>query len=92
MPTMTLRHTGKLVRNLEESQKIYEKLGFKQLEPVEHLRVVKLADINGRMIELVEGNWHDHIAVNFYKDPDDNTIETVEHLGGCKCTTLRKSE
>ncbi len=78
----TLRHAGILVKDLEESMAIYEQAGFKKVE-VEMLTVVKMADKNGAMIELVQGNWHPHIAVNWYEDPDGNYIETVEEV---KCT------
>ena len=73
----TLRHVGILVKQLEESKIHYESLGFKALE-IETLRVLKMTDVNGAMIELVEGNWHPHIAVNWYDDGDGNYIETVE--------------
>ena len=53
-------------------------MGFKLLEPVETLRVQKLIDINGNVFELVEGNWHRHIAVDWYEDDDRNCIEIVK--------------
>ena len=76
----TLRHAGILVKDIEESMKIYEAAGFQKVE-VEMLTVVKMADKNGAMIELVQGNWHPHICVNWYEDPDGNYIETVEQTG-----------
>jgi len=77
----SLRHAGILVKDLAKARKIYENLGFKVLEPVEHLRVQKMTDGNGAMIELVEGNWHPHIAVNWYETEDGNYVEVV------KCTS-----
>ena len=76
----TLRHAGILVKDLEESMAVYEQAGFSKVE-VETLTVVKMADKNGAMIELVQGNWHPHIAVNWYEDLDGNYIETVEDTG-----------
>ena len=73
----TLRHAGILVQDLEKSIPIYEAAGFKKVE-IEHLTVVKMADKNGAMIELVQGNWHPHICVNWYEDDNGNYIETVE--------------
>ena len=73
-----MRHTGILVKNLEEATKTYQTMGFKLLEPVETLRVQKLIDINGNVFELVEGNWHRHIAVDWYEDDDRNCIEIVK--------------
>ena len=75
----TLRHAGILVKNLEKSIETYRKLGFKPLE-IETLRVCKMTDKNGAMVELVQGDWHPHIAVNWYEDPDGNYIETVEKV------------
>ena len=66
----TLRHAGILVENLEESIQTYQKAGFEPLE-VEVIRVCKMTDKNGATIELVEGNWHPHIAVNWYDDGND---------------------
>ena len=73
----TLRHAGILVKDLEASIKMWEAIGFKTLE-VEMLTVCKMTDKNGAMIELVQGNWHDHIAVNWYETPEGFYIETVE--------------
>lgn len=36
-----------------------------------------MEDERGNMIELVQGNWSPHIAVNWYKDPDGNLVEVV---------------
>lgn len=74
----TLRHVGFPVKNLEQATKDYQALGFKPMEPIEILRVQKMTDSKGAMIELVEGNWHEHIAVNWYETEDGNYVETVE--------------
>ena len=71
----TFRHAGILVKNLEEAQKTYRTLGFKQVAAIETLRVLKMADKYNNIIELVQGNWHPHIAVNWYEGPDGNYIE-----------------
>ena len=84
---MTLKHAGVLVKNLEEAAKIYQTRGFHPVEPIETLRVLNMADANGAMIELVEGNWHPHIAVNWYDDGDGNYIETVKET---KCISSQK--
>jgi hypothetical protein len=42
-----------------------------------------MTDSNGAMIELVEGNWHEHLAINWYETEDGNYIETVKED---KCT------
>jgi hypothetical protein len=77
----SLRHAGILVKDLEAATGIYQALGFQPLEPIETLRVQKMTDSNGAMIELVEGNWHPHIAVNWYEDQDGNYIEAVTDTG-----------
>jgi len=74
----TLRHAGILVKSLERATKEYQALGFTPLEPIETLRVQKMTDRNGAMIELVEGNWHPHIAVNWYETEGGNYVETVK--------------
>jgi len=43
----------------------------------ERLSVVKMVDGKGQMIELVKGNWHPHIAVNWHEDQDGNYVEVV---------------
>lgn len=37
-----------------------------------------MTDLKGNVIELVQGNWPPHLAVNFYDDADGNRIEVVE--------------
>ena len=74
----TLRHAGILVKDLNEAVKTYVALGFRQFISRETLTVVKLADHEGNVIELVQGNWKPHIAVNWYEDQDGNLIEVVE--------------
>ncbi len=76
----TLRHVGILVKDLEESMKQYKALGFSQCASIETLRVVKMKDCEGNMIELVCGNWNPHIAVNWVADRDGNLIEVVEKI------------
>lgn len=73
----TLRHAGILVKDLEAEIKNWQAIGFEPLE-IETLRVCKMTDKNGATIELVEGNWHPHIAVNWYEDDNGNYIETVK--------------
>ena len=73
----TLRHAGILVKDLEGAMQMWQQAGFEPLE-VENLRVCKMTDKNGATIELVQGNWHPHIAVNWYEDESGNYIETVE--------------
>ena len=71
-----LRHAGVLVKSLEESEPIYRAIGFLPIRR-EKLEVLKMEDEAGNVIELVQGNWHPHIAVNWYSDPDGNYVEVV---------------
>lgn len=73
----TLRHVGILVKSLEESEPVYRALGFLPISR-EKLEVLKMEDLQGNVIELVQGNWHPHIAVNWYADPDQNYVEVVK--------------
>ena len=70
------RHAGILVKDLKQSIQDYRSLGF-QVVDKELLRVVKMEDESGNMIELVKGNWHPHIAVNWYEDSNGNYVEEV---------------
>jgi hypothetical protein len=79
----TFRHAGVLVKDLEASIKQWEAIGFKPLE-VETLTVCKMTDKNGAMIELVQGNWHPHLAVNWYETESGHYIETVEDSTQCQ--------
>jgi catechol-2,3-dioxygenase len=73
----TLRHAGVLVKDLRTAEKLYSLLGFKPVSR-ERLTVVKMVDSKGKMLELVKGNWHEHIAVNWYEEKSGNYIEVVE--------------
>ncbi len=72
-----LRHAGILVKNLEEAKEIYSQLGFREVNR-EKLEVLKMQDEAGNLIELVCGNWHPHIAVNWFDDGQGNYIEEVK--------------
>ena len=85
----SLRHAGILVKDLTQARKTYESLGFQVLEPMEHLKVLKMTDGHGNKIELVEGHWHPHIAVNWYETEDGNYIEIVKEG---KCISSQRSE
>jgi len=47
---------------------------------VENLKIVKMEDPGGIVIELFEGNYDPHVAVNvnWFRDEDQNLIEIVE--------------
>ncbi len=51
-------------------------MGFKIIER-ETIKVVKLQDSKGNIIELLKGKWKDHIAVNLYEDDAGNLVEVV---------------
>ena len=72
-----LRHMGLVVRNLKTATHTYCQLGFKVIER-ETIKVVKLQDQKGNIIELLSGKWKSHIAVNLYEDDAGNLIEVVE--------------
>lgn len=42
--------------------------------------MLKMADPTGKVIELVQGNWHPHIAVNWYDDGQGNRVECVRDI------------
>lgn len=77
---MELRHVGILVKDLSRAVNLYRKMGFILMGDVEALRVQKMIDKDGKIFELVQGNWNPHIAVNWYRDEDGNLIELVEDL------------
>lgn len=74
---VSLRHTGILVKDLDKAKKTYGSLGFQEVSR-EKLEVLKMTDLKGNMIELVQGNWPPHLAVNWYDDGQGNLIEVVE--------------
>ena len=45
---------------------------------MEILKTVKMKDSQGQVVELFEGNYDPHIAVNWVRDEDGNLIEIVE--------------
>lgn len=77
----TLRHVGVKVNNIRDGVKDYERLGFKICAPVEVVRVQKMIDRKGGMIELIEGNYNPHVAVNWFEDSSGNLIELVTEEG-----------
>lgn len=42
--------------------------------------VQKMVDNDGNVVELIEGEYHNHIAVNWIADQDGNWIELVEEI------------
>ena len=73
----TLRHVGVKVDSIEQGIRDYTILGFEVCAPVEKVKVQKMKDKNGGMIELIEGNYNPHIAVNWFEDTSGNLIEVV---------------
>ena len=73
----TLRHVGLVVKNLKTATHTYCQLGFKVTER-ETIKVVKLQDPKGNIIELLSGKWKSHLAINLYEDEAGNLIEMVE--------------
>ena len=73
---MTLRHAGLLVRDLKRSVPVWKRCGFKVVSR-ESLKVVKLRDQKGQTVELVQGRWHPHLAVDWYDDGEGNYLEIV---------------
>ena len=45
---------------------------------MELLKTVKMADSQGQVVELFEGNYNPHIAVDWVTDEDGNLFEIVE--------------
>lgn len=78
--SMTLRHVGILVKDLDESVRQYRKQGFRPKGAIETLLVAKMVDQDDNVLELVQGNWSPHIAVNWWRDGSENLIETVEEV------------
>lgn len=64
------------MKDLKQAIQDYHSLGF-EVVARETLRVVKMQDSCGNMIELVKGNWKPHIAVNWYEDTSGNLVEVV---------------
>ena len=77
-PKITLRHIGIIVSDLEKSQKIYEMMGFDEIDR-ENFRVVKMRDEEGSVIELIEGEFHEHVCVNFYETVPGQYLEVFRH-------------
>ena len=75
----SLRHVGRKVNDLDSAVDLYRKLGFEPIE-IEHVRVCKITNKHGVCIELIEGNYDEHIAVNFYRDEDNNLYEIVKEV------------
>jgi len=72
-----LRHVGWKVTNLDLAIAEYRRLGFEPLE-VETIRLCKLTNKHGLTIELIEGAYDPHLAVNWYRDESGNLFEIVE--------------
>lgn len=71
-----LRHVGIVVKDLKQATHTYCQLGFKIIER-DTIKVVKLADNKGNVIELLRGKWKSHIAINLYEDDAGNLVEVI---------------
>ncbi len=37
-----------------------------------------MRDRNGNVIEFIQGKWHPHVAMSYFKDQDGNFLELVK--------------
>lgn len=66
-----IRHLGLVVTDLKQALKFYQKFGFTKLTVrgsterwgKEELKVQKLINSKGEVLELIQGNWKPHIAL-----------------------------
>ena len=77
-PKITLRHIGIIVSDLEKSRQAYGMLGFKEIYR-SNFTVAKMKDANGSIIELIEGEFHEHVCVNFYETEPGQYLEVFRH-------------
>jgi predicted lactoylglutathione lyase len=80
---MKLRHCGLMVKSIEDSKATYEALGFKE-ESRGQFRTLKMVNKYGQRIELVEGDYKAHIAVNWAEDLWGNLIEITKEGDECR--------
>jgi len=43
----------------------------------ETIKVVKLQDSKGNMVELLSGKWKSHLAIDLYEDDAGNLVEVI---------------
>ncbi len=78
---MNIRHYGIPVFDMEKELAFYLKMGLKiKSDEVEQVRIVKLEDKNGMVLELLKYETQGpgkepHVA--FTRDPEGNMIEVV---------------
>ena len=77
-PKITLRHIGIIVSDLEKSKEAYEMMGFEEIHR-ESFRVIKMRDKEGLIFELIEGEFHGHVCVNFYETESGQYLEVFKH-------------
>ena len=75
----TLRHVGIVVKDLKQATHTYCGLGFKIIEK-DTIKIVKLADSKGNVVELLKGKWKSHIAIDLYEDDAGNLVEVVKDV------------
>ena len=79
---MNIRHVGIVVQDMNKELNYYLTMGLTiKSDEVEKVRVVKLEDKNGMVLELLQyesqgPGKEPHVA--FTRDPEDNLIEIVE--------------
>jgi hypothetical protein len=66
-----------MVESVDDSKETYERLGFRE-ESRGEFRTLKMVNKYGQRIELVEGDYRAHIAVNWAEDIWGNLIEIVK--------------
>ena len=73
-----IRHTGIVVEDLDVAIKFYEGLGMGIENRSEedwdgkHLKIAKMIDYDEQRLELVQGDWYNHVAY---------TVETFTFFG-----------
>ena len=74
-----IRHVGVQSTDLERDIKTWQAAGFEPLE-VKEFRCCKVVSKFGVTMELIEGDYDAHLAVNWYRDENDNLFELVEEV------------
>ena len=73
---MKVRHFGLVVKDLKETVRFYQELGFKILKrSIERwvstdLEVLKMQNGNGDILELILGDWQPHISFTSEETPN----------------------
>jgi hypothetical protein len=80
---MSIRHVGLVVKDIYRAMNYYESLGFRALtmdletwgeSQIDVVKMVPVISTNPVMLELIRGNWFNHVSIDVQKTPKNRVL------------------